>query len=114
MIMLLKNLPYFSAAGGTGGSYTSPWVGYPEQLGDCEIWVVCETHNTGSVNVQLESSVDGVQPDDVGGVVNAAAAGVDRDQRNVTGTMVRVSLSTTAAAILTLSVYLVPKQSRGI
>ena len=108
MITLLKNFPWIATGTST---WTSPWVHYPAELGDCEFWVVGETHNTGTATVQLQTSVDGASAVDAGTATAVASAIPDGTPVDVQGTMVCVQISSTGDALMTLSVYLVPKQS---
>ena len=45
VITILKNFPWVTAATGT---YTTPWVHYPSELGDCEMITVVECMDTGT------------------------------------------------------------------
>ena len=108
MITLLKYFPWVTAA---GGEFKTPWVHYPSELGDCELLIVCEARDTGSVDVLVSSSPDGVYSVATAAAVTVNAAGITQDVVNVHGSMVNVQLNSAAQTYLTLSVYLVPKQS---
>jgi hypothetical protein len=108
MITLLKYFPWISTD--TGEFYT-PWVHYPEQLGDCEFVIVVETHNVGTADILLQTSTDGATDVDSGLPVAVNAVGQTVNSRDVIGTMVRLKIASTGAALMTFSVYVVPKQS---
>ena len=108
MITLLKSYPWIS---GAGGQLITPWVAYPEQLGDCEMVVVVELLNSGSIDIQLETSTDGAFPITLGAPVTANAVGATSNVMDVVGTMVRLDIECTEAVLMTISIYLVPKQS---
>ena len=110
-IVLLAYYAYCAGASGTGGSFTTPWVAIPESFKDFELWVTVHNHNTGTCNVMLRESVNGVDPHDVGTSVAASGTGSSPDSRTVDGTMVCLNLSAADTAIMTLSVVLVAKQS---
>ena len=112
MITLLYRYPYCAGAAGAGGTVTFPWVPYPEIYGDCEVHLICHNHNSGQCDMQLEGSVAGETSETIGAALSIGAIGASVGARDVTGAMVRPTLSSNAdAAIMTISVILVPKQS---
>ena len=111
MITLLQYYPYCAGSGGTGGDYVGPWMPYTQQLGDCEVCVVVNNHNSGTALLQLETGVDGVNGIAAGASISAGALGSQFEAREIEGAMVRLKITAVDAAIMTLSVYLVPKQS---
>jgi len=111
MITLLSHYPYCSAGGGTGGDFTTPWVSLPEGFTDYILWVNVHNHNSGTCDLQLEEGVDAMGSEDVSTAVALSAAGLSHYSRTISGTMARVNLSAAGAAIMTISIYLVPKQS---
>ena len=108
MITILRNFPWITAAAGT---YVTPWVYYPAELGDCEMITVVECMDSGSVDVHLESSTDGVSKLTTGSASGVNTVGPHQDTFAVKGSMVRVELESAAQTFMTLSVYLLPKVS---
>ena len=107
MITLLDRFTY---VGGNGDGMYTPWVSFPEEYKNAEVWLDAKTVETGTLSVDLESSADttanttpmsGQAVSTVGISVVAVTSSL--------GPLIRLKLSSSATTRVTLSVWVVPK-----
>jgi hypothetical protein len=107
-ITLLK---HFSYAGDNGSSFFTDWVHFPAEQMNAQLVVVVHSRvSTGSMGVQLQTTWDTASAVSVGSSVTTGAPGTSQvDITSGLGPMVRLQLSSSAEALITISVYLTPK-----
>ena len=108
-ITLLDRFTYAGASG--GDQMYTPWVNFPSDYRQAELWIDVKTFETGTITIDLESSIDTTSSETAN---TAGASGPGVSVTAITsklGPLVRLKLSNTAATARgTVSVWLVPKQ----
>lgn len=109
MIRLLSFFTFAEASG--GGGFHTPWMNFPSDHQVAEYWIDCKTHREGTVDLTLESSIDGVAVQIVSGPTSINAAGLTRVEiTDKLGPLVRLHLQQNGGnAIATFCAWLVPK-----
>lgn len=108
MITLLKNFTY---AGANGNGFVSDWVRIPEEHQNWQLTVEIHGHTSGSAGtVRLATTWDTGLTSNPGTTVSLTALGLNpQDITTGMGPMVRVAITSTADSIVTMSVFLTPK-----
>jgi hypothetical protein len=108
MITLLRN---FTIALHNGGSYSSEWVRVPEGNQNWQLVVLVHGRiSTTAASLTLNTTWDTSLQHSAGASVNLATLGVnEQDITTDMGPMARVSISSTADSVATISVFLTPK-----
>ena len=104
-------LERFTYGGDSGSAYFTPWVAFP--VGHTSALLVLISHSrtaTGQVNFQLQASWDSASGVSVGSVMFATSAATQLQSITTgLGPFVRVLLSSSAEAEVTISAFLVPQ-----
>ena len=109
-ITLLDRFTYVAPA--AGGSLNTPWVSFPSVHKSAELWVDAKTLEQGQIDVKLQSSIDTSQEEDAATVNVTAAGNSITPVTSELGPLVRLNVSSTAAAAAgTISVWVVPKDN---
>lgn len=108
---MITLLDHFTWNGSATSSFSTPWVGFPSDYKNAELWISTKLTDGNSLSVDLQSSPDTVQSEDAS---NQSVNSIGMTIASITsklGPYVRLKLSTsgTAAAVM-LSVWLIPKR----
>ena len=109
---MITLLDYFSWQGPNTSSMVTPWVSFPSDYKEAELWVDIKTTDANTVTLDLQSSPDTTAVETSGSFSVGGSVGVTaNDVTSKLGPMVRLKLSTSGtAATVTLSVWLIPKR----
>lgn len=108
-ITLVDRFTYVGSSG--GDTMYTPWVHFPSEYRQADLWLDAKTLETGTISVDLESSVDTTSTEQVStSGLSSPGVGVTAITSKL-GPLVRLKLHNTAAAARgVVSVWLVPKQ----
>ena len=107
-ILLCKNFTY--VAGAAGGEIIFDWVGFDASYENATLVLEVKLYDTGTVNAEIQTSTDGSSITDLAGTALNAAGVVTTQITADLLPMVRLGLSSAAAAArLTLTAWLLPK-----
>jgi len=108
-ITLLDRFTYVAPS--AGGTVLTPWVSFPSDYKNAELWIDTKTHDAGAtITIDLQSSMDTTQEEVAATESSITPGNAISAIASELGPLVRLKLSTTAGPVAAvLSVYLVPK-----
>jgi len=108
-ILLCSNFTFISPAG--GGEITFPWVGFDASFEKADLVIECKLVSSGNVDVKIDTSTDTTMPSGLGSTNIGATGSTTTPITSGLLQMVRLVISSSGAAGVTLSITLVPKHS---
>jgi len=106
-ILLCSNFTFISPAG--GGEITFPWVGFNAAFKEADLVIESKLVSSGNVDVKIESSTDTTMPTALGSTNISAIGSVSTPITSGLLQALRLVISSSGAAGVTLTVWLVPK-----
>lgn len=108
-ITLVDRMAYVAPASAT--EIVTSWVGFPCHYERAEIWIDAKSVASGSLLVDLDSSIDTTQVEQVDQWAVSAAGLQVHSVAIELGPLVRLKFSSSAATSAIISVWIIPKQS---
>lgn len=106
-ILLCSNFTFVSGAG--GGEITFPWLGFDATFKAADMVIECKLVSSGNVDVKIDTSTDTTMPSPLGSTNISADGPVTTPITSGLLQLVRLVISSSGAAGLTLTVWLIPK-----